>query len=298
MPNTLAHFGVEGLVIRRLLRGSDLKWIYVSCIIPDLPWIFQRVAHVAIPRIDPFDLRLYVTVQASLFFSLILGAALSMFSVNTWRTLSILSMGATLHLIMDALQTKWGNGVHLFAPFDWTLWNAGLFWPEDFPTLALTGFGLLYFLNHLKRTMTEPVDFLVPRGRKLLLMAGLLVAYFAGPLLMTQFAEHSDSHYVKILREKQLRIGRYIEIDRANYKITESGGKLEIFSGEKLDLVGVELNHPASISVRGRFVGENRINVEAWHLHSINRDYATYLGLSLLATVWIVGLFRQYIDRK
>ena len=106
MPNTLAHLGIQGLITRGLLRGSDLKWIYVSCIIPDLPWIFQRIVHLAIPRIDPLDLRLYVIVQASLLFSLIFGAALAMFTVNIRRTFTILSMGAMLHLIFDALQTK------------------------------------------------------------------------------------------------------------------------------------------------------------------------------------------------
>ena len=71
MPNTLAHIGLQGLATRKLLRDADLKWIYLSCIIPDVPWIIQRLVRYVIPNIDLYDLRLYAIVQASFLFCLL-----------------------------------------------------------------------------------------------------------------------------------------------------------------------------------------------------------------------------------
>jgi hypothetical protein len=42
VPNALAHLGVQGVATRALLRDADLKWVYIGCIIPDIPWILQR----------------------------------------------------------------------------------------------------------------------------------------------------------------------------------------------------------------------------------------------------------------
>ncbi len=65
MPNTLAHLGVQGLTTRSLLKDADYKWIYLGCIIPDLPWILQRIVMYVYPGIDPYDLRLFVIIQST-----------------------------------------------------------------------------------------------------------------------------------------------------------------------------------------------------------------------------------------
>ena len=75
MPNTLAHLGVQSLATRALIRDSDLKWIYLGCIVPDLPWTLNRLVKTTVPSVDLYDLRLYVIVQASLFFCLLLSFA-------------------------------------------------------------------------------------------------------------------------------------------------------------------------------------------------------------------------------
>ena len=35
------------------------------------------------------------------------------------QSFGILALNSVFHLILDSLQTKWGNGVHLFAPVSW-----------------------------------------------------------------------------------------------------------------------------------------------------------------------------------
>ena len=42
MPNTLVHLGVQGLGNRLISTEIDLKWVFLGCIIPDLPWIVRR----------------------------------------------------------------------------------------------------------------------------------------------------------------------------------------------------------------------------------------------------------------
>jgi hypothetical protein len=136
LPNTLAHIGIGGTLTRLAIKGADLKWIYLGCLIPDLPWIFQRLGNILIPNINLYDLRLYVIVQSTLLFSIILSLALTSFSKEYIRTFLILAFGSLIHLLLDSLQEKWTNGVLLLAPFNWDLMNFNLFWPESFPPAA------------------------------------------------------------------------------------------------------------------------------------------------------------------
>jgi hypothetical protein len=76
----------------------------------------------------------------------VLSAAAALLAQAFWRTWAILGGNAVLHLILDAMQTKWGNGVHFLVPFSWDLTNWGLFWPESAVTYGLTAFGLGYIL--------------------------------------------------------------------------------------------------------------------------------------------------------
>ena len=142
MPNTLAHIGVQFLVARTLIRSADVKWIWASCIIPDLPWILQRALRATLPDVSAYEVRLYAIAQSSFAVCLILSIALAIWSVRPARVFAILGLGCLTHLLLDSLQTKWANGVHLFAPVSWDLLNFGLFWPEDAITFALTAFGV------------------------------------------------------------------------------------------------------------------------------------------------------------
>ena len=43
MPNTLGHLGVQGFATRCLYKDAHLGWVYVGCVLPDFPWIVQRL---------------------------------------------------------------------------------------------------------------------------------------------------------------------------------------------------------------------------------------------------------------
>ena len=97
MPNTLAHLGINGLITRKLIKQSDLLLIYLGTLIPDFPWIIQRTVLALIPNINPYDLRLYCVILASLFFSILLSAAISFLFLGC----ILLDISFKMHLILS-----------------------------------------------------------------------------------------------------------------------------------------------------------------------------------------------------
>jgi hypothetical protein len=288
MPNTLAHIGINGLSTRALISDADVKWIYLGCILPDVPWILQRAVEGLIKNVALYDLRLYAIVQASLLSCLILAAGVACISTRPRRVFVILALGSLLHLLLDALQTKWANGVHLFAPLSWDHLNLGLFWPEDIPTLALTGFGLIYFVYAWLRIPPAPFDLTWPKGRILALSTVCFATYFSLPWAFMPAVEAADSHYVGTLRDVEARPGRVVEFDRSKFRHEPGGGVLLTWAEETIALRGAGLDASATVSLRGRFIDGQTVRVEAVHVHApLLRDASSYLGLALILLTWV-----------
>jgi len=285
MPNTLAHLGTEAALIRLGWRRADLKWIYLGCVIPDLPWILQRAVRLLPGQVDPYGLLLYSSVQASLLFGLVLSGALAACAVRFRRAFGLLSLAVLLHLLLDACQTKWANGVHLFAPFSWRLTNFALFWPEHGLSYALTLFGLVYVAAYLRQSCRAPLGL---THRRWPLALGLLAAYLLLPLICGEGARRADNYYVRTLQETTARTGRPIAFDRARYFAAPETPAVRSFAGERLAVTGLKLDGPAIVSLRGRFLSRDRIAVEAFHVHRSGlRDLSSYLGLGLVGLVWL-----------
>ena len=275
------------MATRVLWRGADLRWVYIGVIIPDLPWIAQRALRVFMPGLNPLDLRLYVVVQATLFCSLILSGCFALFSLAPRKTFFILAFGAFFHLITDALQIKWANGVHFFAPLDWKLVQFAFVWPESLPTYLVTGLGLLYVVWTWRKTAEKPLPISLPSGRRLYGALALLLLYSLIPFFMMGASEAEDNHFVKTLRQVESRQGKPVEFDRAFYQHASPVGKLRIFTGEKLNVVGLKLDDSSQISVRGVFLDAQTVQVKDYRLHpSAFRGNASYLGLGLIAVIW------------
>lgn len=289
MPNTLAHLGIQGLATRSLLRGSDLRWIAVGCVIPDLPWILQRLVRAIAPdTVSPYDLRMYAVAQSSLIGCLCLAAALSLLAADPRRTARILGLNVALHLLLDGLQTKWANGVHLFAPVSWKLFNLGLFWPESVTTVALTLLGLGFMVRGL--SWPAPARAWDLRAGRLAIAAGLAVAWLVAPLPLLSGPERAGNHFVDALRHGQSRAGRPVEFDRNRHLVEGETHLLQTFADERLRLTGNVPELPGTVSLRGRFLDPATVEVEDWHRHWPRfRDLASYLGLGLAAAAWLTG---------
>jgi len=81
---------------------------------PGYPWILLRTS-LALDLAAPYTVRLYTTIQASLLFCALFSAFLAQLSRHPAATFAILTGNSLLHLLLDATQVKWANGVHLLA---------------------------------------------------------------------------------------------------------------------------------------------------------------------------------------
>ncbi len=304
MPNTLAHYGIQALTTRALLGATDLKWVFLGCVIPDLPWILRRIISTLLPEVNVYDLRLYVMVQASLIFCLLIAAAFAACTVQPWKVFSILSLNSLLHLLLDAMQTKWANGVHFFAPVSWELLNFGWFWPESLPTYVLTALGLLVLLWKWRETITKPPNLSFSFGQRSLLAIILLFGYMLLPLIALEGPEAANAHFIKTLKDRENRAGRLIEFDRNDYKKHPQGDTLTVWTHEEFQVAGHPGRQSATVSIRGRFISPEHLEIYDLHEHNTwFRDGASYLGLIALTLMWGWSIFRgkayqQFFPRK
>lgn len=303
MPNTLAHVGAQSLISRGVVRGADLKWIYLGLLIPDLPWIGLRVFK-SLP-LGPlayegyfYDGLAYAHIQASLSFSLLLAGFFAAFSTRPRLAFVLLALNVVLHLLLDALQTKWANGVHLLAPFDWHLTNFGFFWPESAVSLGLTLLGLIYILVAWRASGDSVIDLCWPKGWRLWGAVFLLLAYIFAPLVLLEGPKAADNHSIHSLTNLASRAGRPVAFDRS--RIDDRAGQVTLLApdGEALDLVGADLPATGLASVRGHFLDGKKIEVAAYHQHwGVARDYPTMLGLVLIAIIWLKAIWRRHGGR-
>lgn len=299
MPNTLAHLGVQAVATRTVIRDPDLKWIALGCIIPDIPWILLRVLRVAAPGLNPYDLRLYAIIQSTLAVSLLLCGAFAAISEKPRLVFSVLALNSFLHLVLDACETKWGNGVHLLAPFSWDLLNFGLFWPESAAIYLLTAFGLAYTVVRLRHAESRPVGLSFGSHKGKILALALLGVYYSVPLALLHEPEERDNHSVKTLREKADRAGRAVSLDRSLYLKQSSGDAVYTFAGEELQTVGKVPTTTRHVSIRGTFIDSKTILVRDLHFNNAKlRDWASYIGLLLVAVIWFRSLFGRTINRE
>lgn len=292
MPNTFVHLGVQTLGSRVLFRGSDFKWVAAGCIIPDVPWIVQRVFLGLDSSVDPYSLLHYVTVQASLAGCLLLSGALALTADASRKLFLLLAFNSLLHLLLDAMEIKWANGVHFLAPFSWRLTGFNLFWPEHVLISILTFLGVLTLIRYGAGDWKIPVV-LAADGRKYGIAALLLTLYFVRPLPLASGPAAAGNHFAATLRDLEARPGRYVELDRSRYR--SSDRTLRIFSGERLAVRGMSLPRDAMVSVRGNFVDPHTIHVSAFHVHSPVRDISSKAALAGVMCVWLVALARKRI---
>ncbi len=294
MPNALAHLGVNGLATKPVIKSADLKWVYLGAIIPDIAWILQRVIKVIYPSVNGYDLRLYAIIQASLLFSIILSFWFSSFSKNQLRAFIILSIGSFLHLLLDACQIKWANGVLLFAPFSWKLLEFGFFWPESWATYLITLFSLSYVIVYWEKAIAKAPDLEIRSVKYHSVYLLVLLSYFILPFTMMQGPLNANDHYVKTLRNYNNRSGKYIEFDRRKIFSKDGTLYLHTFANENIKLTGKGLPSQATVSIKGKFADNNTIKVSRFHIHSvIFRDGASYAGLTLVLLIWVLSIIKR-----
>ena len=295
MPNTLVHLGIQGLGSRLISKKIDLKWVFLGCIIPDIPWILRRAILSLDTSIDIYDLRLYTLVQASFLFCLVLSAVFALLSEKPRLVFVILAVNSLLHLLLDSVEIKWGNGIHLLAPFDWQLLNFGLVWPDSTLVAILSMTGFLFCLWALFHS--PPAALRIQLKNRLRLLTALLLfsVYTIAPLAFLTGPYSADVNSIATLKEKQNRIGKELYMDRQTYRRSDEGDTVLTFTGEPLRIIGdQQATDNSKVSLIGKFVDYDAIHVHHFHeYHSPWRDWASYTGLGLFALTWLIALVRQ-----
>jgi hypothetical protein len=195
-------------------------------------------------------------------------------------------VSSLLHLLTDAIEIKWGVGVHLLAPFWWATLDFGLVWPESLLPLSLALVGLVIVVLEWRRPRAE-MEGRPVHGTRGAVAAILLGAYFLLPVAFMSAVEAADIHKVSTLRNVGSRPGKTIELDRVVFR-PEDGGYVKILAGEKLDVVGPMPSEPGQVSIRGRFLDSQTVEIQEIHRHDLFwRDAASYAGLLLVASIWV-----------
>ncbi len=241
--------------------------------------------------LDPFIIAHYATIQASLFFSIILAAALSLLSQNTQRVFALLLFNCTLHLLLDSCQIKWGNGILLFVPLSWKITQFNLFWPEEPASHFMTAMGLLSLLFLWRKSIQDGIQLssLTIKHRNVLLI--LLFIYLVTPFFFFHNSIAANNRYLTTLRNSEQRQGKIIEFDRVPYSASEKS--MNTFSQETIFLSGNLPKQSSLLSIKGKFVTMKRIAVTKIHTHTIHRDWLSYLGLFLIIMLWAQTYYKR-----
>ncbi len=295
MPNTLCHFAIQGPTNRLISKQSAFLWIFTGCVLPDIPWIIQRLL-LPLHIFNPYDVRLYVTVQASLFFCLLLALALALLTKKTPQIFALLGGNCLFHLLLDTIEIKWGNGVHLFAPITWKMLQFNILWSENpFFTIGSV-VGILYVVFNWKRAAAENTFLHRPSWIRTTGILACLLLYLAAPFHFMQDLEKANNRYIHTLRDTSARTGHFIEFDRVPY--SQDTHSITTFAGEKIALQGHVPKTTGLISLQGTFLSKDVIAVENFHVHTVFRALGSYIGLLLFLLLWWRSLLGGKISAK
>ena len=295
MPNTLCHIGIQAPLNGFVIQKSDILWVVLACIIPDLPWVLLKLLF-AVTTLNPYDLRLFCTAQASMLFCLILSAGLSLLSKQSGKVFLILGANSLFHLLLDSLQKKWGNGVNIIAPFDWKLFHLDLFWPEYTGIIILTIVGFFYLIRYWSRIVRNNPLQLTPHRVKYVLASLCFLLYFTAPVYFMNQLEEADTYFIHTMRQNKDRPGKIIKLDRAHYisKIQE----VKAWNGEHFKVKGNLPESSGRVSFSGIFLDSSTIQSREFHLHNNYRDLASLLGLFMACTLVLHSLVLAKFNRK
>lgn len=324
MPNTLIHLAVQSAASAPWMRGTRSRagsstsargtwsWplILLGAVLPDAPWIVQRVLRTALlqsgvastPAGDPifYDLRLFAGLQSSLLFCLLLSAACAAPCRRPRRAFAILSFGALIHLLLDATQIKWANGVLLLIPFDWRLLRFDWLWPEHpaVPWISLVSLAAVVIMAWRLPSPDEPLLHRpTARPHRWLLAAVAAAGYALLPFLWVAPLEASGAYSVDALRHEQIAVP--VELGTAwvffENREGETGQTLAVrtLSERQLPIQApAELRlAPGRWSLRGTLMKTEEgvaLQVSQAHRHQRRvRESFSILGLLLVTAVWL-----------
>ncbi|MBU2676967.1 MAG: hypothetical protein KJP16_07765 [Gammaproteobacteria bacterium] len=253
--------------------------IFAGCVIPDFPWIVQRLIDATGISLEPISSYAYSIAQASLFVCFFACMAFGFLFTNCRLVAVFAFLSCSTHLLLDSLQDKWGNGVHLLAPFNWEVFSLGVFHIDSSLIYGLSFAGIIPFF-FISKARQDARSLCLNRVRLAACGACLLV-YLLVPFFLTSDVIASDSRYLQTLENIDERPGKLLELDRETARVEGDTWYTTTHVGEDLSIVNpdVEMKSGDTYSFRAEFVDERRIRLIDWKRHSQMRDVASIIGL-------------------
>ncbi len=103
---------------------------------------------------------------------------------------------------------------------------------------------------------------------------------------------------MKTLRSVETRRGKYIELDRSEYKTKNNKNMQRTYAGQEIEVEGITLNESNNVSVQGAFIHKKLIKVSNYHTHNvIFRDIASYIGLLLVLFYCVCSILNEKLSK-
>ena len=260
--------------------------VFAGCVIPDLPWIVWRLVNTMGFSFEPISAYAYLIAQASLVGCFFACVAFGFLFTNFRLVAAFALLGCLLHLVLDSLQDKWGNGVHLFAPYNWKILSVGIFQIDSVVIYLLAFAGIIPFLFVTK--VRQDAILLCVNPVRLAICCICFIAYFLVPFPYINSVVASDSRYLQTLENKNERRGKLLELDRESVSIVEDTWHITTHTGEVLAIMNPDasMNDGDTYSIRAEFLDQRKIWLIDWKRHSGIRDMPSYAGL-LAIVCWM-----------
>lgn len=261
--------------------------IFAGCVIPDLPWILRRLSSATGFALEPISAYAYAIAQASLAGCFFACLAFGLLFTNYRLVSGFVLLGCIAHLLLDSLQDKWGNGVHVLAPFNWDLLSLGVFQIDSGFNYLLTFSGIIPFFFISKAWQDARLLCLYPL--RLVVCCACLLAYLLVPLLLIGDVVASNSRYLQTLEDNTTRRGKFLELDRETAWIQGDTWYTTTHVGEILAIINpdVRMTDGDTYSFRAEFFDAHKIRLIEWQRHSQMRDIASYVGLVAIGC-WMI----------
>jgi hypothetical protein len=295
MPNTLAHIGAQFPIGKGICRKWDPRWIALGLLLPDLPWILQRIALVIFPFLSPITIRSYVVVVSTPLFCIILAASIACLFEKGRSIFQILVFQSLLHLALDACQQKGGVGVPFFAPFYWQAFSFPIYSMNGWVTniLNMSGVLILLLVGSGKIRYPKLNSLALKRPGHLSLAVSLMLLYGIAPLLLRDQVIEANVHDLKVWQGEMPRSGAVVHFDRAHYFPGQPGGIQDDFNPTPIPILGIDYAVETDISTTAVFVDENTLQAGIWVIHppGIRLAY-TLIGLIGIGLIWMYPLIQ------
>jgi hypothetical protein len=238
-----------------------------------------RVADVWVP--DEFRVALQFQAQAfhTPFMCLWGGLIFACFVRHPWLQGIAFVGAAWFHLLLDACQTRYGNGVAFLYPASWHTYNFELFGPEDHIGLAFLAISTGVVLHSFWKGL-PPLPLRRPSWRGALMLGGGFVLM---PLITWHEALEANVFNMAFVYSPSTFEGKEIGFER-NRLISSTPARLRTWYGRELVLDGVpdDAMPGDSVSLCGTYRA-GTLEVERFHVHWPHRHTTpSLIALALL----------------